>query len=154
MKNPISFEVPKLVYDECFYISDNSTKLLRTASGEVSLATHMGLFNIFNAESIHRNAFKGESHLYSALHLMAKGNGWSHGQLSWLCVADPIVKQVALLHYHLERYHRRFYKTTLMNEDQSFELHRLRLPSDKKTFDINVVDFANRDYSISTLYRE
>lgn len=29
MKNPIAFEIPKLVYDECFIVTDNMTTLFR-----------------------------------------------------------------------------------------------------------------------------
>jgi DNA helicase INO80 len=137
MRNPISFEVPKLVYDESFMVTDNQTRLFRklgrvdSSMAEVSVATHMAFFNIFNTEALVREGYSGKSSLYSSLHLMTKGHRWSHGQLSWLCVADSVIKQVALLHYHLQRYHRRFYKTTLMNETPAFEIKGLRLPSDR-----------------------
>ena len=29
MKNPINFEIPKMIYDECFLISDNQTTLFK-----------------------------------------------------------------------------------------------------------------------------
>jgi len=162
MRNPISFEVPKLVVDECFMVTDNQTRLFRkvgrhvdASMAEVSVSTHMALFNIFNTEALVREGYSGKSSLYSTLHLMTKGHRWSHGQLSWLCVADPVIKQVALLHYHFQRYHRRFYNTTLMNETPAFELKGMRLPADRKSpVDINIVDFANRDSKASMIYKE
>jgi uncharacterized pyridoxamine 5'-phosphate oxidase family protein len=60
MKNPISFEVPKIVFDECFLVSDNNTRLFRKlikgediAFCQVGLDTHMKLFNIFNTVNLH-----------------------------------------------------------------------------------------------------
>ena len=163
MKNPISFEVPKLIYDECFFITDNQTRLFRKigkfddSMAEVSVDTHMKFFNIFNTESLVRGAYseKKSNSIYSALHLLAKGNKWGHGELSWMCVADPVIKQVALLHYYHEKYHRKLYRTTLMNEKPVHNFYRLRLPSERgQPLDLNVVDFANRDQSVSVLYRE
>ena len=29
MKNPINYEIPKLIYDECCMVSDNNTKLFK-----------------------------------------------------------------------------------------------------------------------------
>lgn len=99
MKNPIKFEVPKLVYDECFLISDNPSRLFRKlgkhdeAFAEVGIETHMKFFNIFNTGSLYRGAYEqSPSNIYSAVHLLARGNKWSHGEVSWMCVADPIVK--------------------------------------------------------------
>ena len=54
-KNPITIDIPQLVYDECFMISDNNTRLftqlrrgLDESMATVSVDTHFGLFNIFN----------------------------------------------------------------------------------------------------------
>ena len=64
----------------------------------------MKFFNIFNTLSLYKGAYSGEkkdeSSVYSSLSLLARGNKWSNGELSWMFVADPIVKQVALMHYH------------------------------------------------------
>ena len=53
--NPINFEVPKMVYDECFLLTDNNNalfsqqrKYLDPSLATVSVDTHFSLFNIFN----------------------------------------------------------------------------------------------------------
>jgi len=58
--NPITFELPKQVYDECFFITDNNTRLftkyakgLDESMATVSTKTHFSLFNIFNSENLH-----------------------------------------------------------------------------------------------------
>jgi hypothetical protein len=110
MKNPITFEIPKIIYDECFMITDNNTKLFRKLGthdetlSEVGIETHMRFFNIFNTLNIHQNAFSGKSSLFSTLRLMSKGAHWSESELSWLFVSDPIIKQIALMHYHYQKY--------------------------------------------------
>ncbi len=60
MTNPISFNVPKLVFDELTLISDSvSDTYQHFIKGEdisfshVSRETHSSLFNIFNATYIH-----------------------------------------------------------------------------------------------------
>lgn len=58
MKNPIYLEIPKLIYDECFNISDNNTRLFKKITGyEVHVETHFDLFNIFTAKYIHNEIF-------------------------------------------------------------------------------------------------
>ena len=61
MRNPITFEVPKIIYDECFMVTDNMTTLFRkirknvdASLSEVSIDTHMNFFNIFNTLNLHR----------------------------------------------------------------------------------------------------
>lgn len=53
--NPISFELPKMVFDECYMVTDNNTslftqfrKFLDPCFSTVSVETHFSLFNIFN----------------------------------------------------------------------------------------------------------
>ena len=53
--SPITFEIPKMVFDECFLVSDNNSRLYSTqrkfrdvAFNQVSVETHFSLFNIFN----------------------------------------------------------------------------------------------------------
>jgi DNA helicase INO80 len=64
MKNPISLEVPKLVFDECFLITDNQTRTFKKIGNYddslscVSIDTHMKFFNIFSAEAIYRGALE------------------------------------------------------------------------------------------------
>jgi hypothetical protein len=135
MKNPITYEIPRLVYDECFLVTDNNTRLFKRlgkydeAFNELSFENHMRFFNIFNTKNLYQEAYSQKSNL-SILSLLAKSNKWSFGELSWMHVADPLMKQIALMHYHYERYHRRYYKTVLSDEN-NHEIKRLRLPSDK-----------------------
>ena len=97
MKNPISFELPRLVFDECFLISDNKTRLFKKlgpfdeAFSELSLENHMKFFNIFNSLNLNTQAFSEKSG-FSILRLLAKSNKWSFGELSWMYVADPLMK--------------------------------------------------------------
>jgi hypothetical protein len=82
MKNPISFEIPKLIFDECFLISDNQSKTFKklgrydSSFSELGLETHLKFFNIFNTNAIYQGSYQSEqnSSIYSALHLAAKGN--------------------------------------------------------------------------------
>jgi len=135
MKNPITYEIPRLVYDECFLVTDNNTRLFKRlgkydeAFSELSFENHMRFFNIFNTKNLYQEAYSQKSNL-SILSLLAKSNKWSFGELSWMHVADPLMKQIALMHYHYERYHRKYYKTVLSDE-KNHEIKRLRLPSDK-----------------------
>ena len=121
MKNPISYELPRLIYDECLLISDNKTQLFKKfghydqAFSEISLDNHMRFFNIFNTLNLHQESFKDKSE-FSILRLLGKSNKWSFGEISWLYVADPLMKQIALMHYHYERYHRKVYMTVYKDE--------------------------------------
>jgi hypothetical protein len=105
MKNPISYEIPRLLYDECFMVSDNNTRLFKKlgpydeAFSELSLENHMRFFNIFNTKNLYQEAFSEKSG-FSILRLLAKSNKWSFGEISWMHVADPLMKQIALMHYH------------------------------------------------------
>lgn len=78
----------------------------------------MNLFNIFNPLNLYENIYKnnGKSGL-SILGLLAKGNNWSLGELSYLFVADPLIKQIALMHYYHQKYHKRLYMNVINNED-------------------------------------
>lgn len=143
MKNPISFEIPKLIYDECFMLSDNNTKMFRKLGhfdacfSELSLENHMRFFNIFNTLNLYQGAFEQtkSGSIYSTLRLVSKCNKWSFGEISWLHVADPIIKQIALMHYHHERFHRKYYQNILVNENidgDLIEIKSLRIPSARK----------------------
>jgi uncharacterized pyridoxamine 5'-phosphate oxidase family protein len=89
MRNPLIFEIPKLLYDECFIISENQTKLFKKlkycediAFCEIGFETHMKFFNIFNAYNMHNTVFSAnKSHTFDILRLMIKGNKWSFGEL-------------------------------------------------------------------------
>lgn len=62
---PIKYELPKMIFDECFLISDNNTnlfsqqrKFVDVSFSTVSVETHFSLFNIFNEQNLHDNIFK------------------------------------------------------------------------------------------------
>lgn len=158
MKNPISYELPRLIYDECLLISDNNTRLFKKlgpydeAFSEISLDNHMRFFNIFNTLNLYQESFTDNS-AFSILRLLGVSNKWSFGELSWLHVADPLIKQIALMHYHYERYHRKAYLTVFRDDEKEVEIRRMRLPSDR-TLDFQIVDFYNRDSALSMLNRE
>jgi hypothetical protein len=140
MKNPISFEIPKLIYDECFLLSDNNTRLFKKLGrfdncfSELSLENHMKFFNIFNTLNLYQGAFENSrsGSIYTNIRLLSKRNKWSYREISWMHVADPIIKQIALMHYHFEKFHRKYYLNILVNEDlegENIEIKSLRLPS-------------------------
>lgn len=55
----------------------------------------MKFFNIFNTLNIYENIFKSKdnkSGTYGILRLLCKGNKWAISELSYLFVADPLVK--------------------------------------------------------------
>lgn len=69
---------------------------------EIGFENHMRFFNIFSTYNIHDNIFNQEksTNNFSILRLLAQGNSWSFGELSYLFVADPLIKQIALMHYY------------------------------------------------------
>ena len=98
MKNPITYEVPKLIFDECMIISDNQNKTFKrltkgvdVAFSEVSIETHLRFLNIFNTYNLHQEAFKSNSG-FGILSLLALSNNWSMGHIAYLFVADPLMK--------------------------------------------------------------
>ena len=61
----------------------------------VSVDTHMGLFNIFNTLNLHQKIFHsqdGKSGAFGILRLLTKSNKWALSELSYLFVADPLIK--------------------------------------------------------------
>lgn len=63
-ESPISYTLPKMVYDDCFLLSDNNTSLFRkerffqdSAFATVSVKTHFDLFNIFNEANMHEQIY-------------------------------------------------------------------------------------------------
>jgi hypothetical protein len=59
---PIKYELPKMIFDECFLISDNNTNLfsqqrkgLDVSMSTISVDNHFKLFNIFNEKNLHDN---------------------------------------------------------------------------------------------------
>lgn len=62
--SPICYNLPKMVYDECFLISDNNTNLFSRQRKDVdvtlstiSVETHFSLFNIFNEKNLHEQLY-------------------------------------------------------------------------------------------------
>ena len=90
---PIKYELPKMIFDECFLISDNNTKLftqqrkyLDISFSTVSTETHFSLFNIFNEKNLHENIFKEKqswNSAYSIIGLLMRSNSWSYGDIAY-----------------------------------------------------------------------
>ena len=58
--NPIEFTIPKMMFDECFFVSDNNSRLwtkfgkgIDVSMTQVSVENHFKLFNIFNEKNLH-----------------------------------------------------------------------------------------------------
>ena len=74
----------------------------------MSVDTHFGLFNIFNTANLHQEIYcsperKGFDSMFPILGLLASSNDWSVGQLSYLLMADSMIRAVALLHYYSQK---------------------------------------------------
>jgi hypothetical protein len=56
----------------------------------------MKFFNIFNTLNLHNEIFNHPNKKigggFGILRLLTKGNNWSLGELSYLFVADPLIK--------------------------------------------------------------
>ena len=98
LKNPITLTLPALVYDECFLPTVNMGSLFKkirrnldTSFWEVSVQTHYRFFNIFNTLNIHEESFKSNGG-FGILRLLAWSNKWSSSDLSYLFVADDMIK--------------------------------------------------------------
>lgn len=129
LKNPINYEIPKLVFDECFLISDNNThqftklrKNLDISLCEVSYETNQRFFNIFNTLNLTRECFTSNSG-FGILRLLASSNKWSLGELAYLFVSDPLIKQISLLHYYSRKYQKRVYTNFHNNPKDVIELN-------------------------------
>jgi hypothetical protein len=114
-KSPITLTVPKLVFDECFFASDNRvqtfTKLVPKediAFSQVGSTLHYGLFNIFNVANFQEQFFNSGS-TFGILRLLAKDNNWSMSELAYLCGADPIMRQLSLMHFYAKKHEQRLY---------------------------------------------
>lgn len=121
---------------------------------EVGLETHMKFFNIFNVINLHEECFKNNSS-FGILRLFARSNNMSLGELSYLFVADPLIKSIALLHYFYTKHQRRIYTNVHNNPASVVELNFNSIGVNnfyKQDVDINVVDFVKKD-RCSFLYR-
>jgi hypothetical protein len=100
----------------------------------------MGLFNIFNTINLHREAFTNNSGL-GILRLFASSNKISAGELSYLFVADPIIKQVALMHFFERKLQGRIYTNIHNNEKDVIEFNFNSSGQNKKNYlDISIID--------------
>ena len=101
--NPITFEVPKMMYDECFLVTDDNTRLFTqyrknvdVSMSTVSVDTHFSLFNIFNEANLHKEIYSPDkkSNFKSAfpiLGLVMSSNNWGVADMSYMAVADKMV---------------------------------------------------------------
>jgi hypothetical protein len=117
----------------------------------------MSLFNIFNPLYMTEQIFGKEkntpSSSFSILRLMAKGNNWGFGELSYLFVADSLIKIVALMHFYHQRYHKRMYLNVLNSEKGKVKLQHMNLKS-SKDLNVNIIEFIHGDETSSILFRE
>jgi len=126
-RNPIELTLPKLVFDECFIGSTNSTshfrKLIRNEGieySEVGTETHFKFFNIFNEQYLQENVIKSgkQGGSLGALRLLMLAHKWGVSDLSYLFVADPLIRAIALAHSDTMRARRQFY-SHLMTDGKS-----------------------------------
>ena len=96
MTNPITYNVPKLVFDELTLISDSvSSTYQHLIKGEdisfshVSRENHSKFFNIFNAIYVHSQMFTSGSQ-FGIFRMLAKSNCYSVSELIYLLNADPL----------------------------------------------------------------
>jgi len=105
MTNPISYNVPKLLFDELTLISDSGSDTYKhlikgedVSFSRVSRETHSSLFNIFNATYIHTQMLTDGSP-FGIFRLLAKSNGYSVSEIVYILNADPLLSAVALAHH-------------------------------------------------------
>lgn len=65
----------------------------------MSFENHMKFMNIFNPSNF-RDEFLKSNSGFGILALLSKGNKWSLNELAYLFVGDPLIKQIALMHYY------------------------------------------------------
>lgn len=95
---PICFEVPKMVYDECFLVSDNNTntftqqrKGIDVSMSSISVDNHFKFFNIFNEKNLHDNIYGSEkdriknkwNNSYSVIGLLMRSNNWGYSDIAY-----------------------------------------------------------------------
>ena len=136
---PICFEIPKMVYDECFLVSDNNTntftqqrKGIDVSMSSISVETHFKLFNIFNERSLHENIYGSEkdpslnkwNNSFSAIALLIRSNSWSYSDIAYQAVSsqDRAISTVALLHYYSKKASKNYYMNVLGSDKASIEI--------------------------------
>lgn len=121
-QNPISFEFPKMIFDECCIVTDNNTQLftqhrkfLDPSMATVSADVHFKLFNIFNQANLHHSIYDENpqslafSKTFSILGLLMSSNGWGVSDLSFMASTDSLMQCVSMMHFYSHRYHQRRY---------------------------------------------
>ena len=129
--SPITFEIPKMVFDECFLVSDNNSRLYSTqrkfrdvAFNQVSVENHFSLFNIFNEKNLHENIFNEKqswNSAYSIIGLLMRSNSWGYGDISYQAVADKVVQAVCLLHHYTLKSQKNTYMNVINSEKNSIQ---------------------------------
>lgn len=107
--NPIRLQIPKLIFDECFLVSTNSTQTFTrlipnedVAFSQVGIETHLKFFNIFNTAHLHEQFFTDNDHnsCFGILRLLSCSNRWSVSDMAYLMAADEFMRTASLVHYH------------------------------------------------------
>ena len=115
LRNPVCFTLPKLIYDECFIVTDNNTatnRRIRTgvdsSMQSLGITNHLNFFNIFHTDNLYRESKKSNSG-FGILSLLCSSNKWSYGDLAYLFVADPIMALISLHYFHTQKHKKRVY---------------------------------------------
>jgi len=94
-----------MIFDECFLLSDNNTKLfsqkrkyLDECFTTVSVNTHFSFFNIFNEQNLYNEIYntpKKKINCWKAgfdiIGLLLSSNGWGLSEFTYLTVADKMI---------------------------------------------------------------
>ena len=88
----------------------------------------MRFFNIFNTYNLHNQIYNsnGKINSFGSIALFAKSNNFSLGEISYLYVADPIIKQIALMHYFHQKLHKQVYLNIMTDDDEDEEELRFK----------------------------
>ncbi len=144
-QNPITFDLPKMIWDECFLVNDWAHQLgfarlqkdKEIEFSTVSTSTHYKLFNIFNEDHLHKSIFESNSSL-SILRLLSISNKWSVADLAYLFRADSLMCAITLVHFYAQTYRRRVKQTLLNSPKNSVEVN---FHSISNEFTLTPIDF-------------
>lgn len=114
--SPITFNLPKMIFDECFLVSDNNTavfskqrKGVDVSFSNVSIQTHFQFFNIFNEYNLYQSIYSPKSS-FSIIGLLHQSNNFSFSDSVYLSVADKMMTSISLLHYYSQKFHQNNYR--------------------------------------------
>ena len=111
LKSPLSFTVPKLIFDELMLVSDYFTTYRKLIPGEdvaffhFAVETHFALMNIFNPSYLYQEIWKGSS--LSILRLVCKSFQWSLNEMCQVLCNDSAVAQIMVEAANQSRHRRR-----------------------------------------------